>query len=223
MEEEGLAVTKLPLKTKAETIAILDELDKLYPNPKTMLDYQTPFQLVIAVLMSAQTTDVAVNKVTPNLFAKYPDPDHMAEAGLADLEFYIKTIGLYHNKAKNMKKTAIMIRDQFNGLVPNTREELIQLPGVGRKTANVVLSEAFGIPTIAVDTHVERVTKRMGIVDPDASVRQTEETLMAKIPKERWRDAHHQFIYFGREYCTARNPKCASDPRFTFCECRKLK
>ena len=223
MEEEGLAVTELPLKTKAETIAILDELDKLYPNPKTMLDYQTPFQLVIAVLMSAQTTDVAVNKVTPNLFAKYPDPDHMAEAGLADLESYIKTIGLYHNKAKNMKKTAIMIRDQFNGLVPNTREELIQLPGVGRKTANVVLSEAFGIPTIAVDTHVERVTKRMGIVDPDASVRQTEETLMAKIPKERWRDAHHQFIYFGREYCTARNPKCASDPRFTFCECRKLK
>ena len=223
MEEEGLAVTELPLKTKAETIAILDELDKLYPNPKTMLDYQTPFQLVIAVLMSAQTTDVAVNKVTPDLFAKYPDPDHMAEAGLADLESYIKTIGLYHNKAKNMKKTAIMIRDQFNGLVPNTREELIQLPGVGRKTANVVLSEAFGIPTIAVDTHVERVTKRMGIVDPDASVRQTEETLMAKIPKERWRDAHHQFIYFGREYCTARNPKCASDPRFTFCECRKLK
>lgn len=216
-------MTKLPLKTKAETIAILDELDKLYPNPKTMLDYQTPFQLVIAVLMSAQTTDVAVNKVTPNLFAKYPDPDHMAEADLADLESYIKTIGLYHNKAKNMKKTAIMIRDQFNGLVPNTREELIQLPGVGRKTANVVLSEAFGIPTIAVDTHVERVTKRMGIVDPDASVRQTEETLMAKIPKERWRDAHHQFIYFGREYCTARNPKCASDPRFTFCECRKLK
>ncbi|WP_448667448.1 endonuclease III [Aerococcus viridans] len=223
MEEEGLAVTELPLKTKAETIAILDELDKLYPNPKTMLDYQTPFQLMIAVLMSAQTTDVAVNKVTPNLFAKYPDPDHMAEADLADLESYIKTIGLYHNKAKNMKKTAIMIRDQFNGLVPNTREELIQLPGVGRKTANVVLSEAFGIPTIAVDTHVERVTKRMGIVDPDASVRQTEETLMAKIPKERWRDAHHQFIYFGREYCTARNPKCASDPRFTFCECRKLK
>ena len=223
MEEEGLAVTELHLKTNAETIAILDELDKLYPNPKTMLDYQTPFQLMIAVLMSAQTTDVAVNKVTPNLFAKYPDPDHMAEADLADLESYIKTIGLYHNKAKNMKKTAIMIRDQFNGLVPNTREELIQLPGVGRKTANVVLSEAFGIPTIAVDTHVERVTKRMGIVDPDASVRQTEETLMAKIPKERWRDAHHQFIYFGREYCTARNPKCASDPRFTFCECRKLK
>ncbi|MGH2118481.1 endonuclease III [Aerococcus sp. L_32] len=223
MEEEGLAVTELPLKTKAETIAILDELDKLYPNPKTMLDYQTPFQLVIAVLMSAQTTDVAVNKVTPDLFAKYPDPDHMAEADLADLESYIKTIGLYHNKAKNMKKTAIILRDEFNGQVPKTREELIQLPGVGRKTANVVLSEAFGIPTIAVDTHVERVTKRMGIVDPDASVRQTEETLMAKIPKERWRDAHHQFIYFGREYCTARNPKCASDPKIAFCECRKLK
>ena len=223
MEEEGLAVTELPLKTKAETIAILDELDKLYPNPKTMLDYQTPFQLVIAVLMSAQTTDVAVNKVTPDLFAKYPDPDHMAEADLADLESYIKTIGLYHNKAKNMKKTAIILRDEFNGQVPKTREELIQLPGVGRKTANVVLSEAFGIPTIAVDTHVERVTKRMGIVDPDASVRQTEETLMAKIPKERWRDAHHQFIYFGREYCSARNPKCASDPRITFCEWRKLK
>lgn len=223
MEEEGLAVTELPLKTKAETIAILDELDKLYPNPKTMLDYQTPFQLVIAVLMSAQTTDVAVNKVTPHLFTKYPDPDHMAEAELEDLESYIKTIGLYHNKAKNMKKTAIILRDEFNGQVPKTREELIQLPGVGRKTANVVLSEAFGIPTIAVDTHVERVTKRMGIVDPDASVRQTEETLMAKIPKERWRDAHHQFIYFGREYCTARNPKCASDPRITFCECRKIK
>ena len=216
-------MTKLPLKTKAETIAILDELDKLYPNPKTMLDYQTPFQLVIAVLMSAQTTDVAVNKVTPALFAKYPDPDHLAEAELEDLEDYIKTIGLYHNKAKNMKKTAIMIRDEFGGQVPKTREELIRLPGVGRKTANVVLSEAFGIPTIAVDTHVERVTKRMGVVDPEASVRETEETLMAKIPKERWRDAHHQFIYFGREYCTARNPKCESDPKITFCECRKLK
>ena len=193
-------MTKLPLKTKAETIAILDELDKLYPNPKTMLEYATPFQLVIAVLMSAQTTDVAVNKVTPALFDKYPDADRMAEAELEDLEGYIKTIGLYRNKAKNMKKTAMMIRDEFNGQVPKTREELIKLPGVGRKTANVVLSEAFGIPTIAVDTHVERVTKRMGIVDPDASVRETEETLMAKIPKERWRDAHHQFIYFGLEY-----------------------
>lgn len=216
-------MTKLPLKTEAETIAILDELDKMYPNPKTMLDYQTPFQLVIAVLMSAQTTDVAVNKVTPALFAKYPSPDDMAEADLEDLEDYIKTIGLYRNKAKNMKKTAIMIRDEFGGQVPKTREELIKLPGVGRKTANVVLSEAFGIPTIAVDTHVERVTKRMGIVDPKASVRETEETLMAKIPKERWRDAHHQFIYFGREYCTARNPKCESDPEITFCECRKIK
>lgn len=216
-------MTKLPLKTEAETIAILDELDKMYPNPKTMLDYQTPFQLVIAVLMSAQTTDVAVNKVTPALFAKYPSPDDMAEAELEDLEDYIKTIGLYRNKAKNMKKTAIMIRDEFGGQVPKTREELIKLPGVGRKTANVVLSEAFGIPTIAVDTHVERVTKRMGIVDPKASVRETEETLMAKIPKERWRDAHHQFIYFGREYCTARNPKCESDPEITFCECRKIK
>lgn len=216
-------MSKLPLKTKEETIAILDELDKLYPNPKTMLNYETPFQLVIAVLMSAQTTDVAVNKVTPALFEAYPDPNHMAEAELEDLESYIKTIGLYRNKAKNMKKTAQMLRDDFGGQVPKTREALIQLPGVGRKTANVVLSEAFGIPTIAVDTHVERVTKRMGIVDPDASVRETEETLMEKIPKDRWRDAHHQFIYFGREYCTARNPKCESDPNITFCECRKLK
>lgn len=210
------------LITAEETVKILDELDKLYPNPKTMLNYQTPFQLVIAVLMSAQTTDVGVNKITPKLFEIYPDAEAMAEAEIADLEDLIKTIGLYHNKAKNMKKTAIMIRDEFTGQVPKTREELMRLPGVGRKTANVVLSEAFGIPTIAVDTHVERVTKRMGIVAPDATVRETEETLMAKIPKERWRDAHHQFIYFGREYCTARNPKCKTDPKIDFCECRDI-
>lgn len=210
------------LITAEETVKILDELDKLYPNPKTMLNYQTPFQLVIAVLMSAQTTDVGVNKITPKLFEIYPDAEAMAEAEIADLEDLIKTIGLYHNKAKNMKNTAIMIRDEFAGKVPKTREELMRLPGVGRKTANVVLSEAFGIPTIAVDTHVERVTKRMGIVAPDATVRETEETLMAKIPKERWRDAHHQFIYFGREYCTARNPKCKTDPKIDFCECRDI-
>lgn len=210
------------LITAEETVKILDELDKLYPNPKTMLNYQTPFQLVIAVLMSAQTTDVGVNKITPKLFEIYPDAEAMAEAEIVDLEDLIKTIGLYHNKAKNMKNTAIMIRDEFAGQVPKTREELMRLPGVGRKTANVVLSEAFGIPTIAVDTHVERVTKRMGIVAPDATVRETEETLMAKIPKERWRDAHHQFIYFGREYCTARNPKCKTDPKIDFCECRDI-
>ncbi|RPA61319.1 endonuclease III [Aerococcus agrisoli] len=194
----------------------------MYPNPKTMLYHESPFQLVIAVLMSAQTTDVGVNKVTPALFAAYPDANAMAEADVADLEDKIKTIGLYRNKAKNMKKTAIMIRDEFGGQVPNTREELEKLPGVGRKTANVVLSEAFGVPTIAVDTHVERVTKRMGIVPPNASVRETEEILMARIPENRWRDAHHQFIYFGREYCTARNPKCRKDPRIDFCECRVL-
>ncbi len=210
------------LITAEETVKILDELDKLYPNPKTMLNYQTPFQLVIAVLMSAQTTDVGVNKITPKLFEIYPDAEAMAEAEIVDLEDLIKTIGLYHNKAKNMKNTAIIIRDEFAGQVPKTREELMRLPGVGRKTANVVLSEAFGIPTIAVDTHVERVTKRMGIVAPDATVRETEETLMAKIPKERWRDAHHQFIYFGREYCTARNPKCKTDPKIDFCECRDI-
>jgi endonuclease-3 len=210
------------LISDAEVIHILDHLDEMYPNPKTMLYHETPFQLVIAVLMSAQTTDVGVNKVTPTLFASYPDANAMAEADIADIEDKIKTIGLYHNKAKNMKKTAIMIRDEFKGQVPQTREELMQSPGVGRKTANVVLSEAFGVPTIAVDTHVERVTKRMGIVPPDASVRETEEILMARIPKERWRDAHHQFIYFGREYCTARNPKCKSDPQINFCECRDL-
>lgn len=210
------------LLTSEETVKILDELEKLYPNPETMLDYETPFQLLIAVLLSAQTTDVAVNKVTPSLFADYPDADTMAEAEITDLENKIKTIGLYRNKAKNMKNTALMIRDEFNGQVPKTREELVKLPGVGRKTANVVLGEAFGIPTIAVDTHVERVTKRMGIVDPDASVLETEKTLMEKIPESRWRDAHHQFIYFGREYCTARNPKCKTDPNINFCQCRNI-
>lgn len=210
------------LLTSEETVKILDELEKLYPNPETMLDYETPFQLLIAVLLSAQTTDVAVNKVTPSLFADYPDADTMAEAEITDLENKIKTIGLYRNKAKNMKNTALMIRNEFNGQVPKTREELVKLPGVGRKTANVVLGEAFGIPTIAVDTHVERVTKRMGIVDPDASVLETEKTLMEKIPESRWRDAHHQFIYFGREYCTARNPKCKTDPNINFCQCRNI-
>lgn len=192
------------LLNKAETTKVIEAMGKIFPDAKAELDHKNAFELLIAVILSAQTTDIGVNKATPKLFEAYPTPELMMEAELEDLEDKIKTIGLYRNKAKFMKNTATMLVEKFDGEVPSNRKDLESLSGVGRKTANVVLSVAFNEPAIAVDTHVERVSKRLNIVDENATVIQVEKTLMEKIPKELWSVAHHRLIFFGRYQCPAR-------------------
>lgn len=188
---------------------ILTILRAEFPNAQSELDYANPFELLIAVTLSAQTTDVAVNKVTPSLFRVYPTPYELAQAKPEEVEPFIKTIGLYRNKAKYIIACAQKLVDHFDGVVPSNRKDLMSLPGVGRKTANVVLGEAFGIPAIAVDTHVERVAKRLKLAKPDDRVEDVERKLMRKIPKDSWHEGHHLLLLFGRYYSTARNVRDA--------------
>lgn len=188
---------------------MLRELNKIYPNAKCELNFTTDLELVIAVVLSAQCTDKMVNKVTSSLFAKYQTLDDYIAASLAEVEEMIKKIGLYRNKAKFIKQLTAMIKTKYGGEVPRSRAELITLPGVGRKTANVVLSVLFSVPAIAVDTHVERVTKRLGICNEELSVLQVEQVLMEKLPKEAWSLSHHQLVLFGRYNCRAKKPACA--------------
>jgi len=186
---------------------ILAELERLYPDAQPALHFQNPYQLLVAVILSAQCTDVKVNMVTPALFAAYPDAFAMAKATAENIEPYIKTCGIYRNKAKNLAATARALVERHAGEVPADHELLTQLPGVGRKTANVVMSCAFGADAIAVDTHVFRVSNRLGLADaPD--VLKTEEQLMENIPKSSWSRAHHWLIYHGRRVCAARKPAC---------------
>ncbi|SJZ79013.1 endonuclease III [Anaerorhabdus furcosa] len=191
---------------------ILDKLEEMFPNAECELIHENPFQLAVAVVLSAQATDVSVNKVTPELFKKYPTPQTMAKADIKDIEKYIKTIGLYHNKAKSILGLAQGLVGEFDGVMPQTMDELITLPGVGRKSANVILSVCFEVPAIAVDTHVERISKRLKFAYKNDTVLEVEKKLMRKIDKSRWNRAHHLFIFFGRYFCTARNPKCDECP-----------
>lgn len=177
------------------------------PHPTTELEYATPFQLLIAVLLSAQATDVGVNKATRVLFQVAPTPDKMYALGVAGLEEYIKTIGLYRTKAKNTIETCRILLQQHGGEVPEDREALEALPGVGRKTANVVLNTAFGHPTIAVDTHIFRVSNRTRLA-PGKDVREVEDKLLRFVPAEYKQDAHHWLILHGRYVCKARKPDC---------------
>ncbi len=192
------------LLTKEETTKVIEAMGKIFPEAKAELDHKNAFELLIAVILSAQTTDIGVNKVTPGLFESYPTPEKMMNATLEDLEDKLKTIGLFRNKAKFIKRTATKLVENFHSEVPSNRKDLESLPGVGRKTANVVMSVAFDEPAIAVDTHVSRVSKRLGIVEEDASVLQVEKTLMEKIPESLWSIAHHRLIFFGRYQCPAR-------------------
>ncbi len=192
---------------KEKAAILFGRLAKDRPNPKTELDFVNPYTLVVAVALSAQATDVGVNKATKGLFALADTPQKMLDLGLEGVERHVKTIGLWRNKAKNVIALSQMILDEFGGEVPQTREELIRLPGVGRKTANVVLNEAFGQPTIAVDTHIFRVSNRTGLApgkDPD----QVEQSLERTTPDEFKLGAHHWLILHGRYTCTARKPKC---------------
>ncbi len=186
---------------------VLDILETMHPEAACALDHRDPFELIVAVALSAQTTDVSVNKVTPELFRMYPDAESLAAADPDEVMEIIKTIGLYRNKSKNIVRLAGKLVSDFGGKVPHDFESLVTLPGVGRKTANVVLAEGFGVPRIAVDTHVFRVSNRIGLTD-EKDVDATEETLMKRIPESSWIRAHHLLIFHGRKCCSARKPSC---------------
>ena len=197
---------------------VLNTLDQMFPDAHVELIHSNHFELLIAVVLSAQTTDVSVNRVSPELFKKYGTPERLDQADIKDIEQLIKSIGLYRNKAKNIKMLAHELVTKYQGKVPDNREDLESLPGVGRKTANVVLSNAFGIPALAVDTHVARVSVRLGLADSNDSVFEIEKKLTRKIPKERWQKVHHQLIFFGRYHCLARAPKCNICPLYDLCK-----
>jgi endonuclease-3 len=194
---------------KDKRIAILSRLREANPKPTTELEYSSPFELLIAVLLSAQATDVSVNKATRLLFAAANTPQTMFNLGVDGVKNYIKTIGLFNSKAENVIKTCRILLDQHGGEVPEDRQALEALPGVGRKTANVVLNTAFGWPTIAVDTHIFRVSNRMNFA-PGKNVDEVEQKLLKVVPAEFKLDVHHWLILHGRYTCTARKPRCGS-------------
>ena len=202
---------------REKRIAFLSTLRQENPTPTTELEYDNPFQLLIAVILSAQSTDVGVNKATRKLFPVAGTPKAIAALEVDGLKPYIKTIGLFNSKADNIIKTCNRLLTEHAGEVPTTREALEDLPGVGRKTANVVLNTAFGEPTMAVDTHIFRVSNRTRFA-PGKNVLQVEKKLLKVIPDEFIRDAHHWFILHGRYTCTARSPKCAACTVFDLCE-----
>jgi endonuclease-3 len=188
-------------KEKAERIQSM--LEELYPETPVPLDHDTPFQLLVAVLMSAQTTDLKVNQVTPELFRQGPTPEKMAALDVSQIQSMIREVGLAPTKAKNIKRLSELLLERHQGNIPNTFEELEALPGVGHKTAGVVLAQAFGIPAFPIDTHIHRLAARWGL-STGRNVDQTEKDLKAIFPKEAWNDLHLQIIFFGREYCPAR-------------------
>lgn len=195
---------------------ILDRLEEIYPDAKCELDYTTPFELLIATILSAQCTDVRVNIVTGKMFKKYNTPQDFNKLSISEISEEIKTCGLYKSKSEKIKQTSKMICELYDGEVPNTLDELVKLPGVGRKTAGVVLSNAFGQDAIAVDTHVFRVSNRIGIVNT-STPEKTEFALMEAIPKKRWSKSHHLMIFHGRRICKARNPECEICPVKEMC------
>lgn len=196
---------------QASPQTIFKRLEQTYPDAHCELNFSNPFQLLVATILSAQATDRKVNQITERLFQKYATPQDLLQVTQEEFEQEIKEIGLYHNKAKNILATCRILVEKHQGKVPRSFEELIELPGVGRKTANVVLSNAFGIPALAVDTHVLRVSNRLGLAtgkNPD----HVEEQLKSLIPQEKWSQAHHLLIWHGRRICFARRPQCLLCP-----------
>lgn len=207
--------------TKKRVRYILDTIGAMFPDAHCELNHSNPFELTIAVLLSAQCTDETVNKVTADLFRKYKKPEDYMSVSQTELEQDIRRIGLFRNKAKNIQSLCRIVVEQYNGVIPNDHEQLVALPGVGRKTANVVMSNAFGVPAIAVDTHVERVSKRLGLANWKDSVLEVEKKLMNLVPRKEWSLTHHRLIFFGRYHCKAQNPNCRSCPLLE--ECREGK
>lgn len=199
---------EIHLEPKQRTAKIIELLGKLYPDAKTALNYTTPLEILVATMLSAQTTDIRVNIVTQSLFKKYKNAKDYADAPIEELEQDIHSTGFYHNKARNLKAGCQMLIDKFGGQVPRTMQELIELPGVARKTANIVLYNAYGVTAgIAVDTHVMRLSTRLGLTE-EKDQNKIEQDLMALTPKENWMPLTDLLIYHGRQVCTAKKPRC---------------
>lgn len=201
---------------KTEIDEVLKILSELYPNAESELNYSNPFELLIATILAAQCTDKRVNMITRELFKKYKEPKDYLSLTEEELGELIKSCGFYRNKSRSILNTCHILVDKYDGKVPDTREELMKLPGVGRKTANVVISNAFGKDAIAVDTHVFRVSNRIGLASSD-NVDETEKDLMTNIPDNLWSQAHHWLIFHGRRICKARRPKCEICPLTDYC------
>jgi len=231
ISNKKLTVAKLPKKTKKQkelAESILEELYKHYPNPVCELNHRNPFELLIATILSAQCTDVRVNKVTPALFEAYPTPETMAEAPLEELEELVRTTGFYRNKAKSLKEASNTIVKEFDGEVPDTMQDLLKLRGAARKTANVVLGNAFNKNVgVVVDTHVKRLSNRFGLTKEKKNTNKIEKDLMALFPQEHWTNLSHLMIHHGRNACKARlsqppdHPICIKYGKK--CECWKMR
>ena len=206
------------MKTKKDVVKIIEILKEFYPDATCSLDFKNPFEMTISVMLAAQCTDERVNKTTPELFAKYGTPELMASADIKDLEKIVHPCGFYKNKAKNMKACSQMILDKFAGQVPDNMKDLQSLPGVGRKSANVIMLEAFHNPQgIAVDTHAKRISNRIGL-SKEAEPEKVEQDLLKQIPKEYYYDVNHLLVWHGRAICDARKPKCEECPVKKYCD-----
>ncbi|CDN45698.1 Endonuclease III [Paenibacillus sp. P22] len=208
----------MTMKASDKMRRILDTMAEMFPDAHCELNHANPFELTIAVLLSAQCTDETVNRVTADLFQKYRTPEDYLAVDLEELQQDIRRIGLFRNKAANIQKLCRIVLERYGGEIPEQHDQLTELPGVGRKTANVVVSNAFGVPAIAVDTHVERVSKRLGLAKQEDSVLEVEKKLMRKVPREEWTLTHHRFIFFGRYHCKAQQPKCDICPLLDMCK-----
>lgn len=207
------------LEPKQRMAKVIELLEKEYPNAKTALNYNNPLEILVATMLSAQTTDLRVNIVTASLFKKYRTPEDYANADIKELEQDIHSTGFYHNKARNLQKCCHLLVEKFNSHVPKTMDELLELPGVARKTANIVLYNAFGIVSgIAVDTHVNRLSQRLGLTDNDDSAK-IENDLIEITPKEKWMKLTDLLIFHGRKVCTAKKPKCKICALNKYCPC----
>ncbi|WP_189068137.1 endonuclease III [Deinococcus radiotolerans] len=216
MTEKKKSGARLPPGARVRAPQVLQALEALYPDARTELEFRTPFELLVATVLSAQATDVSVNAATPALFEAYPDAHAMSRAEAEDIEPLIRRIGLYRAKARNLAALARLLVERHAGEVPNDFEAVVALSGAGRKTANVVLSNAFGYPAIAVDTHVGRLARRLGLstqTNPD----KVEVDLQRLFPRERWVFLHHALILHGRRVCAARRPACEACVMATFC------
>lgn len=202
---------------------IMPLLDQYYPDARCVLEHKNTYEMAVAVVLSAQTTDASVNRVTPALFAKYPDVYALAAGDVNEIAACIRSLGLYRNKARSIHAMAKAIVERFDGKVPDNMKDLTSLPGVGRKCANVILAECYGVPALAVDTHVNRTSKRLGLAKPDDSLLDVERKLKRKIPRDRWIKTHHQLIFFGRDMCRSQHPACDRCPFTSGCQYLKGK
>ncbi len=206
------------MKSKKDTINIIEKLKEYYPDATCSLNFNTPFEMMISVMLSAQCTDERVNKVTPILFEKYNSPEKLSKANIKEIENIIHSCGFYKNKAKNIIACSQMLLDEFDGIVPQDMESLQKLPGVGRKSANVIMLEAFKNPQgIAVDTHAKRISNKIGL-SKQSEPEKIEQDLLKEIPKEYYYDVNHLLVWHGRKVCVARNPKCDICPINNFCD-----